>query len=123
MLACEPRMGGCLLTPLGPLSPAGVVIGALAHGGVDVDEAGVVVRLLEQRQRRGGECVELRQRRLRLELLPVAGGDDAGERLARGVAGTRGSFGCTLGDRRSPTRIGSHGLGEVDLEVYVEPER
>jgi hypothetical protein len=51
----------------------------------------------------------------------VAEGDDAGERLARGVAGSRCSFACQLCDRRRSRGMCREGLGEVKLEVDVEP--
>ena len=54
---------------------------------------------------------------------PVAGGDDPREGLAGRVPVSRGSLGRPLGDRRRLPRVGSDGLGEVDLEVDVEAER
>jgi hypothetical protein len=122
-LTREPRMVDSLLTASAPLLPAATVVGAFADGVPDVNEAGVVVGLFEQRQRSAGERVDLVHPRVGSELHAVAGGDDAGERFACKVVRNRRSLGGALGDRHRLPVVGSHGFGELELEVDVEPER
>jgi hypothetical protein len=99
--------------------PPAAVVGDLAEGVPDVNKASVIVRFFEQGHRRPGELVELVDGVV--ELQPVAGGDDPGQGFSGEVAGSPGSVGRTLGDRGRLLRVGSDGLGKVDLEVDVKP--
>jgi len=60
------------------------VVRDLAGGDPDVDQARLIVRLVEESQCRTHECVEFVHRVLELEA--VAGGDDTDERRTRSVA-------------------------------------
>ncbi|HZB86400.1 MAG TPA: hypothetical protein VE289_07545, partial [Gaiellaceae bacterium] len=53
----------------------------------------------------------------------MAGGDNAGERFAGKIARNRGSLGRALSDRHRLPVVGSHGFGELELEVDIEPDR
>jgi hypothetical protein len=82
----------------------------------------VVARLLEHRESGTRLYVdEVDDLRSSLEAMPSA--HHPGERSARRVAGSHRPLGRALGDRGSLLRIGSDGLGEVYLEVDVEPKR
>ena len=65
----------------------------------DVHQAGVVLRLLEQRQRLARELLELVDGRVGREEQAVVGGADAGEQLACLVAGRPRPLGGGVGDR------------------------
>src|SRR6266516_6306170 len=75
--AGEPRMVQSPLESLAVLSPVAAVFGGLAERVPDVSEAGMVVRLLEERQCLARERVELVQRVLVLQ--EKSGKDDAYE--------------------------------------------
>ena len=67
----------------------------------DVREAGIVARLLEQRQRRARERLELVQVSVGSDKQPALSGHDSRKRLARFVAGRLCMLGCRLGQRGS----------------------
>jgi hypothetical protein len=86
-----------------------------------VGEAGVVALLFEDRHCPAPERVQLAD--CVLEVEAIAGRDDPGEELGRGVARGCGPFGCLLGDRGRLPRLGCERLGEIDLEMDIEVER
>ncbi len=99
-LARQPGVAERLLGRLRPLLVAAAEVRDRRRALPDVHEPGVVPGLLEQRQRRPRERLELVDRRLRVEHASVAADDDAGERLAGLVAGARAPLGWRR--RRSP---------------------
>jgi hypothetical protein len=81
---------------------------------------GVVPRLLEERQRRACERVDLVGHRIGRKLHSLASSDQAGERLAGGVAGLSRSSSRRFGDRRRLLGICGESLREIELQMDVE---
>ena len=123
MPACEPEVAEGLLGCLRPLlEPAADVRDAVAEHEPDPCQSVVVFCLLEERQRRPREPLELVDRRVVFELRAGVGGDDEGECLPGLVAGRASPLGRLLGDRRSLARRLLRAR-EIELEVNIEPQR
>ena len=97
LLAGELRMVEGLLEAPAALFPEAAMVGDLADRVPDVNEACMIVRLLEQGQGRVGKRIELVDHRVRVELDEVTCGDETREGFAGRVAGCGCLLGRTLG--------------------------
>ena len=105
--ACASEVAEGLLGCLRPLLEPAAGVRTVAEHKPDPCQSGVVFCLLEERQRRPRQPLELVDRRVVLELRAGVGGDDAGECLPALVAGLASPLGRLLGDRRCLARRSS----------------
>jgi hypothetical protein len=83
----------------------------------------MILGLLEQRKCPQCERLEPIGRRRIVRIASIEGGQRTGQRLRRSITcGLRALEGL-LGDLGSPSRVGAERLGEIELEVDVEPQR
>jgi hypothetical protein len=125
-LSVEAGVAECLLRHVRPVFEAAAGVRDCAERVPGVHQAAVVLCLLERRQDLPRESLELVDGRVGRRVHAVEGGADAGEQLARVVAGRACPLGGGGGDRGGLRAVPLEvrlGEGEVELEHDVEARR